>query len=424
MIRVGIFALLFNLFNPQPTVIKELPLINWHEAKIFALPTQGDSTVENIVDNYLQDLSKNGYIPSQQGVWIQSQWATLGQHRGDIPASAASLTKIATTLASIHTWGLNHQFTTNFYSTGIINNGILNGDLIIESQGDPVLVWEEAIAMGNSLNELGIKQIKGNLIIVGDFMMNFNNDPLRSGETFLEALNSKQWIPNIEKQYQTLTPLPPRPQITITGNIKLESKMPSQAELLLTHQSLPMAEILRLMNVYSNNEIAEKLGQKIGGGAKVTEIITNLANVSPSEIKLINTSGLGVDNRISPHAVCKILITLDNQLQTTNIKISDLFPISNFGDQGTIKDRKIPQGLPVKTGTLAVVSALAGVIPTQERGNVCFTILNYGNNLDKMRFQQDILVQNLTNHWSYLPLQPSLNNNVFGDRQRNLITKK
>jgi D-alanyl-D-alanine carboxypeptidase/D-alanyl-D-alanine-endopeptidase (penicillin-binding protein 4) len=176
------------------------------------------------------------------------------------------------------------------------------------------------------------------------------------------------------------------------------------------------------MNVYSNNKIAEILAKKIGGGQKVAEITAELAKVSPREIQLINGSGLGVDNRISPRASCKMLMALSQQLEGKNISIADLFPVSNFGRQGTIEDRNIPSGLAVKTGTLATVSALAGVFPTQQRGNVCFAIINYGNNIEKMRQKQDILLQNLAQHWQIESLKPlSENSSYFGDPERNLI---
>lgn len=421
MIRASLLAVFFNLFNPEPPIVGTLPLLTWHEASIFEMVTQSDPEIENIVNNYLQDLASQGYALNRQGVWIQSDWAELAQNQGKIPASAASLTKIATTLASINTWDLDHQFLTKIYIRGQIVNGVLNGDLVVEGDGDPLLVWEEAIAIGNSLNELGINQVTGDLIVVGDLMMNFKEDGLTSAKLFQQALNSQQWTPVIEKQYQTLSNQPPRPQIEIKGQIQLQNQMPENVDLLLTHQSLTLTEILKLMNVYSNNKIAQKLAQKIGGGSRIAQIVTELTKVPPREIQLINGSGLGVENRISPHAACKMLMVLEQQLEDTNINIADLFPVSNFGSQGTIEDRNIPLGLPVKTGSLAVVSALAGVIPTEERGNVYFAIINYGNNLDKMRSKQDSLLQNLDQHWQFDSVKPLLTNtSYFGDPKRNL----
>lgn len=421
MITPSLLAIFFSLFNPEPSSMDKIPLLKWHEAKIFDLPIQSDAQVENIVQNYIQSLGSQGLAINKQGVWIQSDWAELADNQGKIAAPAASLTKIATSLASIHTWKLNHRFDTKFYANGEVQNGVLNGDLIIQGGGDPLFVWEEAIAVGNKLNELGIKEVKGNLIVVGDFKMNFKDNSLLSAQLFKQALNSAQWKPIIEKQYQNISPLPLRPKVEIKGNIFLRKELPPEINLLMTHKSLPLVEIIKLMNVYSNNKVAESLADKIGGGAKVAEIVLELTKVPSKEIQLINGSGLGVDNRISPHAACKMLMALERKLEGTNINIADLFPVSNIGKQGTIEDRNMPSGLAVKTGTLATVSALAGVISTEERGNVWFAIINYGNGIENFRNKQDILLQNLDQHWQLELIKPiSQNNSYFGDPNRNL----
>lgn len=69
------------------------------------------------------------------------------------------------------------------------------------------------------------------------------------------------------------------------------------------------------MNVYSNNKIAESLAQQIGGGEKIAQIVSQVANVPQEEILLQNGSGLGVDNRISPRAVARMFMALDTLLE-------------------------------------------------------------------------------------------------------------
>jgi D-alanyl-D-alanine carboxypeptidase/D-alanyl-D-alanine-endopeptidase (penicillin-binding protein 4) len=61
----------------------------------------------------------------------------------------------------------------------------------------------------------------------------------------------------------------------------------------------------------------------------------------------------------------------------------------------------------VKTGTLDTVIALAGAIPTRDRGLVWFAIINRGTDWDSLRAQQDIFLQKLVQQWgtaSALPL--------------------
>lgn len=413
MFIADLFAFLF--FKSPPT--DSFPVISWHEAQIFQIPTQSDPQVETIVKKYLDNLASQGLIKEQQGVWIQSDWAIDFEHRGKIPAPAASLTKVATSIASLEKWGLEHRFTTSIYSTGKINNGILEGDLIIEAGGDPLFVWEEAIALGNKLEKLGIKTITGNLIIVGNWQMNYEENPQKSGELLKQALNAKNWSYETEKQYQEIKDSFSRPQITIQGVVKTLKNKPNNTELLLTHQSLTLREIVRLMNVYSNNKIAESLARQLGGGEKIAQITAKIINIPQEEILLQNGSGLGVDNRISPRAVARMFMALDNFLENTNYNLGDLFPVSGIDNKGTLKERNIPIGIPCKTGTLAVVSALAGAIPTTEREKVYFAIINYGNGLDNLRHQQDILLHNLHNVMTVQPLTPHSSIEIkFGHR--------
>ncbi|MBL1210078.1 D-alanyl-D-alanine carboxypeptidase [Geminocystis sp. GBBB08] len=409
-----LLGFLFGFSQPQ-----SLPMISWHQAAIFQIPSNPDPQVPVIVDKYLQTLARQGLLTQKQGIWIQSDWAILGDNNGKIPAPAASLTKIATTIASIHTWGLEHRFLTKIYGTGEINNGILQGDLIVEYGGDPLFVWEEAIVLGSKLQQLGIQTVRGNLIVVGNWQMNYEENPIKSGELLKQALNSKKWAQIIQKQYKAMKNSPLPSNITIEGTVKKIDSLPSNTNLLLTHQSLTLREILRSMNVYSNNKIAESLAQQIGGGTKVADIATKLANIPKEEILLHNGSGLGVDNRISPRAVCRMLMSLESQLEGSDINIGDLFPVAGVDKKGTVEYRNIPYGIPTKTGTLSVVSALAGVISTAERNHVYFAVINYGSDIEDLRRKQDILLRNLEQHWTFKPLLPTKSIDIsFGDIKR------
>jgi D-alanyl-D-alanine carboxypeptidase/D-alanyl-D-alanine-endopeptidase (penicillin-binding protein 4) len=405
----------FFFTSAQPP---SLPTISWHEASIFQIPSDPDPQVQVIVGQYLQTLAREGLSTNKQGIWVQSDWAILADNQGKIPAPAASLTKIATTIASIDTWGLNHRFVTKIYGTGRINNGILQGDLVVEYGGDPLFVWEEAIVLGSKLQQLGINKIEGNLILVGNWQMNYEENPVKSGELLKQALNEKKWSGIIKKQYQEMKDKPLPPNIQIEGTVKKIDSLPRNTELLLTHQSLTLREILRSMNVYSNNKIAESLAQRIGGGAKVAQIAAKMANVPREEILLHNGSGLGVDNRISPRGACRMLMALESQLEGSNINIGDLFPVAGVDKKGTVEYRNIPYGIPTKTGTLSVVSALAGVIPTTERNHVYFAVINYGSDIEDLRTKQDILLRNLEQHWTFKPLLPTKSIDIsFGDNR-------
>ena len=402
--NLAVFGFLLGWLGGQSQPIANIPLISWQNQPIFDLPTAPDPRVAAIVADYLQDLTKKGLNSSQQRVLIETEWADLADHQGNLPASGASLTKIATTLAAVETWPLDHRFATRFYSTGEVKNGVLEGDLIIEGEGDPLFVWEEAIAVGNGLDQLGIRQVKGDLIITGQFAMNFQTDPLKAGELLKIGLNQSKWSKETQKAFQSLPSGTQAPQVKILGMVRASQIRPENARLLLRHQSLTLTELLRQMNIYSNNVMSEMLAELLGGPAAVDAINTKITGVGAEEIQLINGSGLGVENRLSPRAVIEILKALDRKLANQPIQVADLFPVGGRDTKGTMQWRAIPKGVMIKTGTLAQVSALAGEIPTQERGKVWFVIMNAGSgNIEGFRNQQDRVLQALDQHWQILP---------------------
>ncbi|MFN9174224.1 MAG: D-alanyl-D-alanine carboxypeptidase [Synechocystis sp.] len=405
--------------NGQPLQGTE---VAWQTAKLFDVPTQTDPVITEIINDYLDRLVSLGYDRDRQGIWMQSEWAYLADNKAETPLPAASLTKIATSFAVLDKWGLDHQFVTRFYADGPIQNGVLQGNLIVEGGYDPLFVWEEAITVGNALNQLGIREITGNLVIVGNFAMNFKTEPDIAGALFKWAIDQGQWSGLIEKQFTNLPPATPRPQVKILGQITNQATVSPNAQPILEHQSLPVAALLKQMNIYSNNDMAEMFANSVGGAPVVTQTALRLAQMPASEIQLQNGSGLGVDNRISPQAITRLYQALQTQLQPHGMNIDDLFPVMGRDRQGTLEWRNMPQGLTVKTGTLNEVSALAGVIPTQERGTVWFSIINGGPNFDRLRAEQDKMLQRIAQHWQISPqdLAPGPTDKILlGDRQRN-----
>lgn len=404
--HLAFFGFLLNLLGGGTEPITSVPLVSWQNEPIFALPTDPDPEVTSIVESYLQNLSKRGLKPDGQRVAIETEWADLAEHNSDTAASAASLTKIATTLAAVETWPLDHRFETKFYRVGEIRDGVLVGDLMIEGGGDPLFVWEEAIATGNALEEMGIREIKGDLVVTGNFAMNFKTDPLKAGEFFKQGIDRSKWSSETKKAFETLPKGTKAPSVKISGGVRASGEVPANATALFRHRSLTLTELLRQMNIYSNNVMSEMLADLVGGTSAVDSIATRSTGVREDEIQLINGSGLGVENRISPRAVIEMMKVLDKKLADGPVKLADLFPVGGRDTKGTMKWRAIPKGVMIKTGTLAQVSALAGVIPTKERGQVWFVIMNSGSSdIEGLRNRQDEVLQALDRHWEFLPEQ-------------------
>jgi serine-type D-Ala-D-Ala carboxypeptidase/endopeptidase (penicillin-binding protein 4) len=356
------------------------------------------------VEEYLKDLKAKHLIDGNQGVWVQAGMVPLVSQQGKVLMPGASLTKIATSLASLETWGADHQFETRFRGTGPIRNGVLQGDLVVSGGGDPLFVWEEAIAVGNALNQMGIDRVAGNLVVTGNFRMNYQSDPVAAGEGLRQALDGRSWPRDVLTMYSKMAPGTRKPQVTIAGSVIAE-KFVRSGYLLLKRRSLPLPEILKQMNVHSDNDIAQILADNLGGHKIVQQEATWAAGVPAEELQLINGSGLGVENRMSPRAACGMMQAIARNLQTTGLTVADLFPVSGR-DKGTLEHRHIPPSAVVKTGTLDTVIALAGAIPTRDRGLVWFAIINRGTDWDSLRAQQDIFLQKLVQQWGTAPALP------------------
>lgn len=373
----------------------------WSDTAFQVAVQRPDPQAKQIVAQYLQSLNAAGNPVGSQSVLVQIGSAPIAAHQATNIFPAASLTKVATTLAALNTWDPNHRFETVIAATGPVENGVLQGDLVVLSQGDPLFVWEEGIALGNALQAAGIQQVSGNLLVTPAFTMNFSPDPVQSGQWLQQAFNAEQWEWEAEQQFATLPPNTPRPQIIINGGVQVvapSAPILQSATPVVSHKSLSLFAILKSMNIYSNNEMSEQIARLIGGPAVVSSKAAQAAGIPAEHIQLINGSGLGQENQISAIAVVQMFRAIQLSLEQSGFNVADLFPV--FGrDGGTLDYRSMPIAATVKTGTLNGVCTLAGVLPTRDRGLVWFAIFNQGYNIEGLREQQDQLLQALSQHW-------------------------
>ena len=160
---------------------------------------------------------------------------------------------------------------------------------------------------------------------------------------------------------------------TIGGGMRL-GVLPADAKLLYTHESLTLAEVIRLVNKYSSNSMARALFLTMGAerfpGRPATTaagreaVVAFLAQhgISAPEIVLENGSGLSRNERISAVTMADVLLAAYRSQYMPEFAAS--LPLS--ATDGTLKRRfKAPemQGrLRMKTGTLEDVAALAGFV--------------------------------------------------------------
>ena len=393
----------------RPLALANLPIIPQWASPWMAQLSAPDPAAEAILRQSMAGFGASGLPVGAQGIAFWAGGGTVAQHQGAVPLPAASLTKLATTLAALKTWEPTYQFETRVGITGSVDGGVLQGDLVIRASPDPFFVWEEAIALANTLQQLGIQRVNGNLVILGSFAMNFNRDPAQAGEFLKQGMNTALWPTEARQQYSRMAADTPIPQLQITGEVQV---LPASAEADLAprwvvgHQSLPLVALLKAMNIYSNNAMADMMAQAVGGPDVMMAIVSEETSISTAEIRLINGSGLGEGNQISARAVVAMMVAMQRSLQGTDYTIADLMPVIGK-EVGTLVNRNLPAGAAMKTGSLAAVSSLAGVFPTRDRGLVWFAILNRGTNLDGLRARQDQLINALEQHWGPTPTIPA-----------------
>ena len=85
----------------------------------------------------------------------------LEQGNAAAPLPPASVAKAITSLYALAALGPGHRFATRLIGTGPVNDGVLNGDLILAGGGDPVLNTDHLSTMAERLKQAGVRSVRG-----------------------------------------------------------------------------------------------------------------------------------------------------------------------------------------------------------------------------------------------------------------------
>ena len=340
--------------------------------------------------NYLNQLALKGFNLRTQGLLIESLdgrkiYAELNSTVGFNPASVI---KVATSFAALASLGPDYHFETSFYSVGSINKKThtLNGNLILHTTGDPVLSAVDMTRLVRDLVQAGISRVTGDLIITG---------PFTYGKFYTTATATRG-----------VTQALRRTGVRFGGTTKSGTLDGTR---IATHVSSSLRDILFYQNAHSVNEIAERLGEALGGSRAVEEFLTKDLALSPRDVAVGRTSGLEF-NRITPRATVMMFRELVFWLNLNNMQPQDVLPVAGV-DAGTLQRRFTGEeyrGAVIgKTGTLPAtdggVSALAGIIYTHDYGPVLFAIFNTKGSVAAYRRLQDDLLKGFISESGGIP---------------------
>lgn len=88
----------------------------------------------------------------------------LYQKNGDTPLNPASNVKLVTTAAALSLLGPEHRYPTRLAAEEV-RDGVVMGDLYLIGGGDPMLTTGDLYELANQLHALGVKRIKGGIVV-------------------------------------------------------------------------------------------------------------------------------------------------------------------------------------------------------------------------------------------------------------------
>lgn len=341
-------------------------------------------------------------IPGYSGVLVESlNGEIVVESASNTPFNPASNVKLATAYAVLKTFGPEYRFPTSVWTDGSYeeSTGTIHGNLYVSGK-DPMFGYEHGVMLASELNRMGIRTVNGDLVVTDNFAMNYGLSPQRAGQTLFATLDAAKrsnaaasnWS-NFLVNSGRLTAGTKTPSVTFSGDVYVQP-MPGNVNLLFSHESAKMRDILKATLCYSNNFLSERLGDMVGGPYAVARLVHQHAGVSPYEFSIQTASGLGI-NRVTPSAMMKLLRALRKDLSAYRMSFADIMPVAGI-DKGTLENRfdsDFSTGSVVgKTGTLGQTdggaSSLAGEINTRA-GKLLFVIFNQRGSVSRFRSFQN-----------------------------------
>lgn len=111
------------------------------------------------------------------------------QWNAGIVRNPGSAIKLLTTLVALDVLGPAHTWKTDVFALGEVENGRLNGNLLLKGHGDPFLVTERVWQLLRRIRQAGIREFDGDLHIDDSYFQVSEHDPAAFDRQPLRAYN-------------------------------------------------------------------------------------------------------------------------------------------------------------------------------------------------------------------------------------------
>jgi D-alanyl-D-alanine carboxypeptidase/D-alanyl-D-alanine-endopeptidase (penicillin-binding protein 4) len=164
-------------------------------------------------------LQRSGVPREAMVAWVQEVGTARPRlaWQADKPVNPASLMKLVTTFAGLELLGPAFSWSTPVWLQGSIDNGVLNGNLVVKGTGDPKLVLERLWLLMRRVQQAGVREIRGDIVFDRSAFApaetnpaDFDGEPLRPYNAGADAL-----LLNYRSLLITFSPDPARGVATV-----------------------------------------------------------------------------------------------------------------------------------------------------------------------------------------------------------------
>jgi D-alanyl-D-alanine carboxypeptidase/D-alanyl-D-alanine-endopeptidase (penicillin-binding protein 4) len=337
----------------------------------------------------------------------------LYQLRPDVLRRPASNEKLVTSSAALASWSATYRFSTQVYLDAAPDaEGVVQGNVYLRGLGDPTLStssfaqrhWRMETGdlqdLVRGLRALGVKRVTGSVM---------------ADEGYFDSLRRvSNWRPSVLAYCAPLSALTLNESTSSSGGYvddpalaaarALSKRLraagirvvhapgravaPITATLACTERSATLARVLAAMNKPSDNFLAEELLKGLGAGFGGAGTTAAGARVAASflqgigvddDVRLRDGSGLSYQDRLTAHAILKILGEMARRPDFPVFRRS----LAIAGVDGTLADRMrgtaAAGNVRAKTGTLNVASSLSGYVTAANGHQLTFSMLMNGD---------------------------------------------
>lgn len=207
-------------------------------AAIFSTFAQAESALPEGVTQALKKIALN---ENEVSIYVQALAAkpsalnpALLQHQATRALNPASTMKLVTSYGALAMLGPNYRWKTDIYTDGVLQNGVLNGNLYIKGYGDPNLTADDFNRLLRTLYNGGVRKISGDLVIDNSYFASvsppagkFDNEPLRAynatPNAFLVNAKTTSFRFDADANVVNVSAEPLMPEIKIVNQLKVKT---------------------------------------------------------------------------------------------------------------------------------------------------------------------------------------------------------